>query len=438
MYDVVVAGGGAAGVAAAVGAARAGASVALIERAAYLGGAATHSTVLTYCGLWTQADPPARIVGGVGDDVLQEIAALGGDVSPHRTPSNVVIALLDPEIVKFALDRVCARAQIDVLLHATLVDATSHDGRLTSVAISGHGGTTTLAAGAFVDASGDADLAARAGASVRYGDPDGGVQSGTMVIRFGGISPDADTSRDAWARAVRDAKARGFAALTKENGFVMRIPGSNDVVAYLADEAYDVRDLRSYAAAERNGRRQAWSYLDAIRALPGHENAYIITTGPTIGTRESRHVVAHHMLTEAEAVGGATFIDTIALGGWPVELHPGPGLPNHWIRIADDGPYDIPLRTLQSATHANLFAAGRTLDADRSAFASLRVMGTAFATGHAAGIAAAQVAAGAELSAQRVRDELLDQGAILALTSRARAAVLPTPRGRAPDRSARG
>ena len=91
--------------AAAVGAAQAGASVAVIERAGYLGGAATHSNVLTYCGIWTQANPPLQAVRGVCDDVLHEIAAIGGDASAHRMPvSNVVVALLDPEVVKFALD----------------------------------------------------------------------------------------------------------------------------------------------------------------------------------------------------------------------------------------------------------------------------------------------------------------------------------------------
>ena len=411
--------------AAAVGAARAGANVALIERAAYLGGAATHSNVLTYCGFWTQADPPAKIVGGVGDEVLHAIDALGGDIAPVRTSSNVVITLLDPEIVKFALDNVCEHVAVDVLLHATLTGATSHDGRIASVEISDHAGTATLTASAFVDASGDADLAARAGAAVRYGDPGGEVQNGTMVIRFGGIAPDADTSRAAWADAVRAAKARGAEHLTKEHGLVIRIPGSNDVVAYLADEAFDVRDVRSHAAAERRGRRQAWAYLDAIRSLPGHGDAYIVSTGPAIGTRESRHVVAQHMLTDDEALGGVTFDDAVALGGWPAEHHPGPGAPNRWIRIRDDGPYDIPLRTLVSATHANLFAAGRTLDADRYAFASLRVMGTAFATGHAAGVAAAAVAAGRDANAPAVRRELLRQNAILTTVAPKRTSTGP-------------
>ena len=400
--------------AAAVGAAQTGASVALIERAAYLGGAATHSNVLTYCGFWTQSDPAIPIVRGVGGDVLDEIAELGGDVAPIRTPSNVVIALLDPEIVKFALDRVCERAEhIDVLLHATLIGATSAADGVAWVDVYDHGGVSTIAAGAFVDASGDADLATRAGAGVRYGGADGAAQNGTLVVRLGGIAADADTSRGAWERAVQAAKVRGADALTREHGLVIRIPGSNDVVAYLIDEDYDVRDVRSHAAAERHGRRAAWQLLDAIKTLPGHDTAYIVSIGPTIGTRESRHVIGRHPMTEAEVVGGARFGDSIALGGWPAEHHPGAGKPNRWIRIRDEGAYEIPLGTLHSATHPNLFAAGRTIDAETYAFASLRVMGTAFATGQAAGIAAAQTARDGGTDAALVRVELVRQGALI-------------------------
>lgn len=423
-YDVIVAGGGAAGVGAAVGAARAGARVALIERAGYLGGAATQSTVLTYCGFWTQSDPAMRVVDGVGGEVLREIDALGGDASPVRMGvSNVVIALLDPEIVKYALDRVCERAGVDVFLHSTVIRATGdakngeERAAITSVTRYDHGGTTTHRARAFVEASGDSDLAAWAGATTRYGDAYGHAQNGTMVMRFGGIDPEADVRRTTWEAAVKAGKARGLEALSKEHGLVTRIPGSNDVVAFLADEGYDVRDARSISAAERHGRQAAWSYLEAIRALPGHERAYLVSTGPTIGTRESRHVVAQYQLRTEDVLERAHFDDAIAVGGWPVEYHPGAGEPNVWRRIRDDGSYEIPLRTLQSASHRNLFAAGRTIDAETHAFASARVMGTAFATGHAAGIAAALVAAGrdadADADAGSVRDELRRQNAIV-------------------------
>ncbi|MBV9409197.1 MAG: FAD-dependent oxidoreductase, partial [Candidatus Eremiobacteraeota bacterium] len=157
------------------------------------------------------------------------------------------------------------------------------------------------------------------------------------------------------------------------------------------------------------------AYLDAIRTLPGHEKAYIAQSGPAIGTRESRHVIARAQLRDSDVLCARVGRETVALGAWPVEVHPAPGAPNVWRRLRDDSAYGIPLDALRSRTHANLFAAGRVIDAEPEAFASARVMGTAFATGHAAGIAAAFCALRGEADVAAVRDELLRQHAILEL-----------------------
>src|ERR1700680_5128608 len=123
-YDVVVCGGGAGGVAAAMGAARCGARVALLEQAPFLGGAATRSGVLTYCGFWTQSDPPQRIVGGPGGELLAALEELRGMRAPiHMTPSNAGIGLIEAEPVKLALDRACSAAGVEVVLHARLAAA---------------------------------------------------------------------------------------------------------------------------------------------------------------------------------------------------------------------------------------------------------------------------------------------------------------------------
>ena len=418
-YDVVVCGGGSAGVAAAIGAARTGAKVALLEQAPFLGGAATWSGVLTYCGFWTQADPPEQAVGGVGAEVLERLRALGGIEGPVRTGSTrVVIALIDPEAVKFALDELCAEANVDVILDATLLGAECDERAVREVLAGDHAGTFALEGRAFVDASGEADLAERAGALTRYGDVHGVVQNGTLAVRFGGIPLDADISRARWADAIAHAKRRGLTPLTKENGLVARLP-NGDVLAFLADETYDARDARSVAKAERRARRQAWAYLEAIRTLPGHERAFLAQSGPAIGTRESRHVVARLQLRDTDVLCARVARDTVALGAWPVEVHPAPGAPNVWRRLRDDAAYGIALDTLRSATHHNLFAGGRVIDAEPEAFASARVMGTAFATGHAAGIAAALHAQRGEADVAAVRDELLRQHAILELPSTA-------------------
>src|SRR5207245_11755578 len=99
------------------------------------------------------------------------------------------------------------------------------------------------------------------------------------------------------AAAIQAAKARGVPHLSKETGLVVRLPISGDVVAYLVAEEYDARDAASIGAAEMRGRRQAWSYLEVIRGIPGHENAYLVSTGPEFGTRESRHIDAVYQVT---------------------------------------------------------------------------------------------------------------------------------------------
>ena len=147
----------------------------------------------------------------------------------------------------------------------------------------------------------------------------------------------------------------------------------------------------------------------------GHERAYLIATGPAIGTRESRHVVSRTPLRAEDVLEARVPADSVALGAWPVERHSGPGVPSVWKRLRDDAAYGISLDTLVSATHRNLFAAGRVIDAEADAFASARVMGTAFADGHAAGIAAALLASGGSADAESVRVEVLRQNGILDL-----------------------
>jgi hypothetical protein len=191
------------------------------------------------------------------------------------------------------------------------------------------------------------------------------------------------------------------------------MPISGDVITYLADEGYDARDAADTSRAERSARRQAQDYLEVVRSLPGCHNAYIVSTGPEMSTRESRHQIGRTQLTEKEVLQPGPVDDAIALGAWPIESHPGPGMPLEWKYIGDPGFYGIPLGVLHSHDTPNLFAGGRTVDGDRGAGASLRVMGTALATGHAAGVAAALTADIGKAETEAVRAELNRQDARL-------------------------
>lgn len=402
-----MAGGGSAGVAAAIASARAGARTVLLERAYCLGGAATLRNVVTYCGLYTLDERPRAVVGGIGEEVVTLLKQRGAITPPLR--HRGVFAVFDPESVKRVLDELTTDAQVEVHFGTAVVTAERVKDRITQVTVADHGGMRPLSADAFVDCTGEGDLSAFAGASVRYGNPDG-VNLGTLATRFGGIPRDVTVTAQDIAAAVAQLNDK---AVTKDRSVVARLPFSNDLVCYLASCDYDPRNADAVARAERDGRQQAWRYLDAIRSLPGCEDAYLVSSGHEFGTRESRHLNARYQLRWGDIAERRRFEDCIALGAWGAEWHDRKSYVSTFDYPPDKSAYEIPLGCLQSIDTQNLLVAGRLADGDRLAGAAIRVMGTAFALGHAAGIAAAHIAAGQPVDARAVRARLRADGAVL-------------------------
>jgi hypothetical protein len=316
-----------------------------------------------------------------------------------------------------SLDKLIAAYNIGVLLHTPVVGAQrSSIGTIEAVEIQDRNNRRTLSAKAFVDCSGDGDLAYYGGASTRYGNK-GTVNLGSLSTRFGGLSNVKPTA-ELWKSAIIAAKDMNpflKSIIPKNVSVLLRLPQSQDIVTYLASASYDARDSSSHTTAEQQGRRQAQIYLNILRQLPGHGSMYLVSTGPNFGTRESRHINARYQLKRDDVLSGKRFEDVIAIGGWGLEWHD--STKEDWsstYRLAYEGRFEIPLGSLHSIDTQNLFAAGRCMDGDQYAGSASRVLGTAMATGHAAGVAAALFAVTGTLpTALNVQSILKANGALL-------------------------
>ncbi|WP_066614835.1 FAD-dependent oxidoreductase [Bosea sp. PAMC 26642] len=411
---MAIVGAGSAGIAAAIGASNVGARTILIERYGFAGGAATTSSVLAYCGLFANTQEATPVVGGAALDVLNALERLGVDVSPRRIKStgNWIIPL-NPEALKIAIDRAAARHGIQILYRASLCDVAVAGGRIESIAVGGDFGVARIEAKAFIDASGEGNLWHLAGPSRR-----GAIlrmQPASLPVRVGGVDRDWQTSRDAFRTACGFYNAQDPLIRARDNGgVVLDIPGSTEVWWMALDFETDPTDAVGIGQSEIAAREASWHLVSALRHVGGpFRNAYVASTGPQIGIRESRRPTTVGRVAAEEIVAGSVPDDTVALGGWPMEIHHSPGV-QEYIHVGGKGFFGIALDALRVAGIANLLVAGRLIGADSKAFGSIRVMGTAFATGQAAGVSAAQMASSSEVFClQDVRSALTAQGAIL-------------------------
>jgi hypothetical protein len=411
-YDVVVVGGGAAGIAAAIGASRIGARTLLVERHGFLGGAATASSVLTHCGFFDQSRN--QVVRGIGQDVLDRLAAKDLYRTHTMASTGNTIVLLDLETMKQVYDEAIGDSDVDLLLHTTLAGAHGGPEGPYELDLLHRGGTERVGAKVVVDCSGDGVLAAHLGAATDISDV-ALRQAATLVMRVGGVSHDGpEITPTLLEEAVGAYVARTGVAIDRTHGIAVRTPVVGDVMLLLADQVVDVLDPRDLTRAEVEARAETWHYLRALReGIPGWQDAYLLSTGPQIGIREARRGSGLATVTADDVRTGARYPDqVIGRGGWPMEIHVEPGV-TRYERVADRGHYDIRYGAIASSSHPGLYRGGRLTAADPDAFASVRVMGTSFATGHAAGVAAAGTAEGRGRDVAWAQARLIEQGALL-------------------------
>ena len=400
-FDVVVLGGGPAGIAAGTAAARGGAKTLLVERYGFLGGMGTAAGVTNFCGLHANVHGEhVRVVRGVADELLDRVAALDGLNEPHLVFGRILAQAYDTAAFKCAADQMLLGAGANALFHATAVGVVRDErGDVDALLVETRSGRCAVRAATFVDCSGDGDLAHFAGAAMAQGSQ---MLYPTLMFRVGNV--DARRAGEAWRSipALMDAAQaagefhfprRGAIVRPQKHPYEWRVN-----VTQLRDvegRAIDGTDAASLSDAELEGRRQIVEYLRFLRAkVPGFEQAYALDIAPQVGIRETRRLVGEYMLTREDVLSCARFDDSIGVNGWPIENHVAGDVKWEWPPPDARGYNELPYRMLlpRAATSngaSNLLVAGRCAAMTHEGQSAARVSGACFVMGEAAGTAAA-------------------------------------------------
>lgn len=415
-YQVVVAGGGLTGVAAAVAARRGGAeSVLLIERYGFLGGAATNGLVNPFMTYWTEGhygDPRHRLVKGIFAELLERLQALGC-LRDDRVS-------FDAEGMKLALQRMALEEGVALLLHSLAEAVHIKDGdRLSAIRVASKSGVEYIAGKVFIDCTGDGDIACLCGVPYENGrKEDGFSQPMTLSFRMAGVDKGRMPSNSDINAAYRAAIVRGEIHNPREDVLYFNVM-QEDVVHFNTTRVVkrDGASAEGLTAAEIEAREQVWEMAAFLKKeIPGFENAYLQTTAPQIGVRESRRILGEYLLTEKDVLGCARFPDAVARCSYNIDIHNPAGTGTTLIRLPEGGYYEIPWRCMFSLRIRNLICAGRCISSSHEAHSSLRIMPTCAALGQAAGTAAAlSILRGVHpcrLAGEEIRAQLEKDGAL--------------------------
>jgi FAD dependent oxidoreductase len=449
-FDVVVIGGGPAGLMAAAAAARSGRSTILLERYGYLGGAGTAGGLSTFCGLHAKVHGEhRRVTHGLADELLDRLTKLDGLAAPHLTISDGITAqAYDISAYKVAADDLVVGSGARILFHALAVGVVMADadrvqgggpegqgggpegqggGRIEAVLIESKSGRAAVVGRMFIDASGDGDVAAWSGVGYEKSPPLGGLLYPSLMFRINGVDPAAagDAPWRTIERLMTEAELAGTHRFPRKRPIVRPQRNPLEWRANLTQlsnpdgSAVDGTDVDQLTHGELTGRQQILDAFAFIRDhTPGFGQSYIVDIAPQIGIRETRRIIGRYQLTEDDVLDCADFDDTIGVNGWPVEAHVSGTVEFRWQRGDNPRGFNqLPFRMIVPERVDNLYVVGRCASMTHGGQSSARVTGPCFAMGEAAGNAAdlalsAGVAGGA-VDVTRLQQRLERAGAYL-------------------------
>ena len=441
--DVLVVGGGPAGLGAALGAAQAGARVILAERYGFLGGNATAALVMPLMSfhtahptkekkgattlLPTDHGPGEAIIAGVLKLLLERLVKAGGAIEPSLATGYVVP--FDPEWFKLIALELLDEAGVQFVFHS-FASGVLGSNRVEGAVLETKSGPLAVKARVTIDCTGDGDLAVSAGSPSEIGRADGLVQPMTLMFRVVEFHREAfeqyvEQHPKQWRGVhglwdlVREATEAGELRLPREDILFFATPHEEEVSVNSTRVTRvlgtDVWDLAYAEWASRRQMRQIASFLR--RYVPGFEESYVAQSGVQVGVRETRRVLGDYQLTADDVLSARKFDDAIARGAYPIDIHSPTGSGTVLKRLPPGEAYDIPLRCLMPRSTEGLIVAGRCISGTHEAHSSYRVMPIVMATGQAAGVCAALAARRGvmprEVGANEVQRELARQGASL-------------------------
>lgn len=418
--DILVVGGGSAGATAAITAARTGKHVTLVEKYGFLGGTST-GVLDTFYGFYTPGQRSRKIVGGTPDEMLDRLYRSNAAFKRGNSFGYLGVGITyDPELLKCVWEDMAVEAGVHLLYHTFCTDVLMEGDKVAGVIVDGKSGLTTIRADIVIDASGDGDVAFRAGVPFERAGELSPAQTLTTTFRLANVDYALATkvAKKELEQRMKEANESGRYALPREEGSIHITPIPGVMLAIMTKmDGYDPCDPVSLTLAEIEGRKQAREYVRFLREqIPGYAKAQIVNLSVQTGIRETRRIYGEYRLTKEDVVAIRKFDDTIGQCGAPIEDHRG-GKGTHWELLPEGAAYDIPYRALVPQKAEGLLVAGRCFSATHEAHASCRSMAQCMAMGQAAAVAAAvaieQNVEPREVDIERVQRELVSLGAVL-------------------------